>query len=214
MRLPPCGSLTDRRVTGRRWLNDNGSRHSQVQVRPSTGGSIGSFVVDDGALHEDGLHAKLAALPQGTRRRAHWALALAHKSRGACSPPPGAERFPSARATRDIAKPRVPSVRRDEHILAPSRESGDAEPIRPQTSSASIERQISRVPRSSVVNGKRRLLVGRRAQTAQLLGLNSMRTLGAPMDATSEFTLASPVRDPFSWWSPAHITMHACTLQC
>lgn len=174
---------------------------TRVQVRPSTSGSIGSFVVDDGASGEHQLRKKLAALPQSTRARARLVLALAHQGRVGRRPPSLEDGFFSARTTRrEIGTPRIPAGQYAEPTPPLSKRNGRREPVRPVSSSSSIIRPVSssssmgRIPRASTLNGKQRLLVGRRANTAQLLGLNSMRTLGAPIDPTSGFTLETKVR--------------------
>jgi hypothetical protein len=201
MYLPPCGSLTDRRVTGRRWRNVEEGQSRVLQVRPSTSGSIGSFVVDDAAPGDGQLREKLAALPQGTRARARVALALAHQGRVARPPPRRDNGFFSARTTRrENGTPRGPSRHHEEHTLPLSANDGVRQTVRPVSSGSSMVRpessgsSMGRIPRASTLNGKQRLLVGRRAQTAQLLGMNSMRTLGAPIDPTSGFTLDAKVR--------------------
>lgn len=203
MRLPPSGNPTDRRFTGRKWRNTENSRtRARVQVRPSTSGSIGSFVVDDTTPGDRlaSIQVKLAALPQGTRHRARLALSLAYEARVKPSPPRQGGFF-SARIARDRVTPRLPST--------PSGRPSASNVIRPDTSwSSQTSRSTGRTPRASVLNGKQRLLVGRRSQTAEMLGLNGMRTVGARIDS-AEFTLEAQVQ-----YIVCHFLTHARARAC
>lgn len=231
----PLGSRSSR-FTGRR------CDQARVQVRPSTSGSlssfvrpstssssIGSFVAGATGLHEDVLLSKLAALPQGTRERARLALARAHagRVRPRGSTPQRHERS-SPRLHSLKHGTIVPSVHvgsHDDQMLFPSEPSLTKKPIRPvapparvyhpraaHTVLASGPSQLARVPRASTLHGKQRLLVGRRTHTAELLGLNSMRTLGAPMDPDSNFTLVAKVKTQARSMAPA--TSAALSLEC